>query len=431
MNQKITIRLKTRVLPALVGILLAVQIIAPNDGWMILLVGLGAAWLGSYLWVRALARHLRIRREMRFGWAQVGDRLEERFTLSDSSWLPALWVEVADHSNMPDYQVGRVTAVGGSSENRWLTQSVCQRRGVYSLGPTSLRSGDPFGIYSLEIHDPRQVNLMVTPPVVPLPTIEVAPGGRSGEGRPKPDAPERTVSAATVREYAPGDSLRWVHWRTTARKGRYFVRLFEGTPAGDWWIVLDLDQSVQVGSDQDSTLEHAIILAASLADRGLRMRRAVGLAANGSQLSWVPPRQGSGQRWEILRSLALVTPGKRSLSDLLARMKPAFGRQASLLIITPNVREDWTESLLSLIWTGAVPTVLLLDPLSYGSDENPAGMVSALHQMGIAHNLIPRQLLERPEARPGQTGVWEWRISPTGRAIPVRKPQDFSWKELI
>jgi hypothetical protein len=74
------LKLNTRLLPALVGLLLLMQLIVPYRGWLILLVGLGGGWLVSYLWARSLAQGLRLTRETRFGWAQVGDRLEERFT---------------------------------------------------------------------------------------------------------------------------------------------------------------------------------------------------------------------------------------------------------------------------------------------------------------------------------------------------------------
>jgi len=430
MNAEPRIHLKSRLLPVLVAILILLQILAPYDGWLILLAGLGGAWLSGYLWVRVLAKNLSIHREMRFGWAQVGDRLEERFTLSNHNWVPALWVEVIDHTSMPDYRVSRATGVGGSSTNRWITQGVCNQRGLFTLGPTSLRSGDPLGIYSLEINDPKSANLMITPPIVPLPSIEVAPGGRSGEGRPKPDAPEQTVSTSGVRQYVAGDSLRWIHWRTTARRDELYVRLFEGTPAGDWWIVLDMDQSVQVGEGQNATQEHGIILAASLADRGLRTQRSVGLVANSQNLVWLPPKQSDAQRWEILRALALAEPGDRSLRDLLAGIKPSLGKDASLILITPNMSGKWLEALLPLYWIGVVPTVLLLDPVSFGGTDRVGDILPSLVDLGIAHYVIPREFLDRPEARPGQAGHWEWRVSPSGKAIPISKPQDMSWREI-
>jgi uncharacterized protein (DUF58 family) len=430
MDANVRLRLNSRLVPALVLVLLVVQFIAPYDGWLILLVGLGAAWLAAYLWARSLARHLRLRREMRYGWAQVGDRLEERFTLNNSGLLPAIWVEVRDHTLMPGYQVSRSTGVSAHSSNRWTTQSVCHQRGLFQLGPTSLLSGDPLGIYQVEIHNPDKTSLLVTPPVVPLPSIHVAAGGRAGEGRPRPDAPERTVSAAGVREFTPGDSLRWIHWRTSARKQKFYVQLFDGTPAGDWWILLDMDRSAQAGSGQDSTEEHSVILAASLAERGLRSGKAVGVAAGGDKTAWLPPSEGSGQRWRLLRSLAMLSTGTLSLGQMLARIQPALGQRASLLIITANTREDWLPSLLPLMWAGAVPTVLLFDPATFGAENNASGLAHRLGDLGIAHYVIPRELLDRPEVRPGQRGKWEWRIMPTGRAVAVSRPDDLEWKEL-
>ena len=137
------LHLNTRLLPALVGLLLVLQLVVPYRGWLMLLVGLGGAWLVSFLWARSLGRGLRLMREMRFGWAQVGDRLEERFTLVNAGFLPGLWVEVVDHATMPDYSASRVTGVGGTSQVRWHTEGVCTCRGLFTLGPTTLRTGDP------------------------------------------------------------------------------------------------------------------------------------------------------------------------------------------------------------------------------------------------------------------------------------------------
>jgi uncharacterized protein (DUF58 family) len=438
-TQEPRLRLKTRLLPVLVGVLLVLHSVRPYRGWLILLVGLGGAWLVSYLWARSLARGLRLVREMRFGWAQVGDRLEERFTLFNDGVLPGLWVEVLDHTTMPDYRGSRVTGVGGGSQIRWHTQGTCTRRGLFTLGPTTLRTGDPFGVYSVTLQYPDSTTLMVTPPILPLPTIEVAPGGRAGEGRPRANAPERTVSVASVRDYIHGDSLSWIHWRTSARRDALFVKLLDGTPAGDWWIFLDLDQSVQSGGGQDSTEEHGVILAASLADQGLRLGRAVGLVADGDELIWLPPQEGDSQRWTILRALALVDLGSRPLAEVLARARPRVGERTSLVIITPNVDGDWIEALWPLLRRGAIPTVLLLDSVSYAETvpdrpNDAAGDVvvfsELLSDLGITCYVITRDLLDRPESRPGRQGWWDWRVSPLGRALTSRRPRELMWKVL-
>ncbi|HMQ54949.1 MAG TPA: hypothetical protein PKD98_22910, partial [Anaerolineae bacterium] len=132
------LKLNSRLLPGLVILLLVMQLAFPYKGWTILLVGLGSVWGLGYLWARQLARHLSFQREIRFGWAHVGDRLEERFTLTNNGLVPAVWVEVIDETRMPGYSASRVTGVGGHSQNRWTTAGVCTQRGLFTLGPTTL-----------------------------------------------------------------------------------------------------------------------------------------------------------------------------------------------------------------------------------------------------------------------------------------------------
>ncbi len=427
---QIRIQINSRLLPILVALLLVMQVIDPFRGWMILLGALGGAWLISYLWALSLARGLGLTREMRFGWAQVGDRVQERFTLVNVNPAPCIWVEIIDHSTMPGYRAGRVTGVGGQSTNRWYAEGQCTRRGLYTLGPTSLQTGDPLGIYTISLHYAECADLMVTPPVLPLPTIDVAPGGRAQEGRPRPNAPERTVNAASVRDYSPEDSLRWIHWPTSARRDSLFVRLFDSTPSSDWWIILDANRSCQVGEGQDSTLEHGVILSASLSNQGLQAGRGVGLVANGAELVWRPPKRGDHHRQEILRALALLKAGEKPLGDLLARLPPNFGRRHSLVIITADVSGDWADSLLAFMRRGVVPTVLLLDPISFGGEEDGNVLGALLSEVGIAHTIITQDLLNRSEAEPGRQGHWEWRISATGRALPIRQPRDTAWRSL-
>ena len=427
---KSSIRLDARLLPLLVIVLLILQLVDPSRVWMVLLVGLGGLWLISFLWARSLNKHLTLLREMRYGWVQVGDALEERFTLKNSGWLPATWVELDDHSSLPGYDASLATGVDGVGTNRWRKKGTCNRRGLYQLGPTSLYTGDPFGIYSVTLTDPAKAMLMVMPPVVPLPPLEIIPGGYSGEGRPIPDAPERTVDASSVREYMPGDSIRLVHWKTTARREKPYVRLFDGTPATDWWVLLDLQSEAQAGIGEEFTEEHGIILAASLADRGLRSHRGVGLIVNGISLDWLPPRAGMGQRWEILRRLALAAPGSTPLAEVLERARPNLGRNASLLIISPTSRQDWLDAVPLLRRRGIRPTVLLLDLHSFDPKRNNAGVVTGLKKMQVACHMLPREIFDRPEAQPGTHGQWEWRTSALGKAIPVRAPEDHSWRRL-
>jgi len=369
-------------------------------------------------------------REVRFGWAHVGDLLEERFTLINDGWAPAVWVEVLDRSTMPSYDPSRVSGVDRYSETHWQTKGMCMRRGLYMLGPTTIVCQDPFGIYRVEKDYPAFSTMAVMPPVLPLPAIEIAPGGRAGEGRTRTDAPERTVDAASVRDYIPGDSLRWIHWRTSARKGSLHVRLFDGMPVGDWWIFMDMDRSCQAGEGENSTEEHAVVLAASLANRGISEGRAVGLVGQGErELFWIPPREGETQLWGILRALAMISPAGRSLGELLKQLSPRESARSSLILITPEVTGRWLEPLLMLVRRGIQPTVLLLDPASYGGKGDPGLLSAQLTECGIAQYVFTRDLLDRPELHPGTPGGIKWKVTPRGRAI-ITETVDLSWKVL-
>lgn len=434
-----TVRLNSKVLP-LIGLLaLGMQILDPSRAWVILCVGIGGVWLICRWWAYGLARSLRFEREMRFGWAQVGDRLEERFTLTNEFVLPATWVTLQDHSTLPDHYGSVATGVDGSSTSQWKLTTQCTKRGVYTLGGVSMETGDPLGIYTVLMEDPTSATLAVMPPVVALPEFQILASGWSGEGKPHRHALQETINTSHLREMQPNDPVRLIHWKATARhsisedrEGRisqFLVRQFEGAPAGDWWIVADLDQASQLGLGWDSTEEHTIILAASLAAQGLNTDHPLGLSINGANPEWIPPRRNEYQLRSLLKALAVASPSDLPLKDYLQRLGPSISRHCSLLIITANADAQWTESLLPLMWRGVMPTLFLLDPLTFGG-QTPTGPVSALFQsMGIPCHIIPRELLDRPQARPGREGEWEWRISGTGKAVPVRTAQD-EWRGL-
>jgi uncharacterized protein (DUF58 family) len=425
------VRFNSVLLPLLTIAMLVMQLIDPSKVWQAMVAAFGGAWLISWLWARSLRDHIRLTREVRFAWAQVGDKLEEQFTLTNDGLVPATWVEVVDHSTLPDYSAGRAIGIGNQESNTWHTTGVCTQRGVYTLGGTTLRSGDPLGIFNVEVYHPESATLMVMPPVVPLPLVEITPGGWLGDGRPRPNSPEQTVNALTVHEYQHGEPLRQIHWPTTARRNSLYTRILDGSPANDWWIVLDADANTQAGHGWESTLELGVILATSLVDRGLRARHSVGLFANGEQTVWVKPKQNDeNHRLQIMRALATLKPGELSLSNLLGRAGPTLGHRTSLIIITPSVNSEWLTSLTSLIWRGISPTVLLMDPSSFGSTDRADALAEVLAQMGVPRFIVDRSLLLRPEARPGWRGQWEWRIMPTGKAVSTRPPGDMSWRKL-
>jgi len=426
-------KLNSILFPLLAVLMLILQIVDPSTVWKALSIAFGGAWLIAWFWARTLAKNLWLTREMRYEWAQVGDTLEEQFTLTNDSFLSAAWVEVRDHSTLPNYSASRATGAGGDETNTWHTRGVCTRRGVYTLGGATLQSGDPFGIYTVEIDQTESSTLVVMPPVIPLPALEIAPGGWTGDGRSYSNSFEQTINVLTVREHQEGEPLNMIHWPTTAHRGKLYSRMLDSSPVSDWWIVLDADAKVQAGHDWESTTELGVILAASLAARGLQSRRSVGLLSSGlnhEQTIWLKPQSTKQQRLQIMRSLAMLEPGKLPLAELLERAAPAFGQRSSLIVISPSLKNEWLSPLLQLGRKGISPTVLLMDPSTFGAPHRADLFANVLAEIGIPRFIFGCDLLQQSAANPALRSKREWRIMPTGKAVSTRPQSDMAWRKL-
>jgi hypothetical protein len=71
-----------------------------------------------------------------------------------------------------------------------------------------------------------------------------------------------------------------------------------------------------------------------------------------------------------------------------------------------------------------------MDPASFGAQQSSEALAGLLAEMGLPRFILNRDLLQRPEARPGWRGQWEWRVTPTGKAVPMQPPGDLSWRRL-
>jgi uncharacterized protein (DUF58 family) len=147
-------------------------------------------------------------------------------------------------------------------------------------------------------------------------------------------------------------------------------------------------------------------------------------------LIWLPPREGMPQMWEILRALAMIKPGRRTLEDLLSRLNPRDSARSSVILVTPNVEGRWLGPLLGLRERGIRPTVLLLDPASYGGKPGAGGISAQLTESEIAGYVFTREALDRPELHPRAVPQFKWKTTPRGRAIMAEAP-DLSWKTLL
>ncbi len=420
----------------LVPLALLNQIVTPHPIWIVLLVMLTGMYSLGYYWVRRQAQNVTLRR-VRIGTLLVaGDALREEFELRNESDLPVLWAEFIDHSNLPNYEPGRVVACGGHGVYRWNSQVECRHRGVYQLGPHTLFLGDPFGLFSLQLVFDQTEVVLIYPRVAHLPPL-VLPAGNAGGAARRRRPLWGALPSASVREYQMTDSLRYIHWPITAHRGALMVKELEIEPSGACWIVLDLNEAAHSGQDEINTLEYSIIVAASIAAELLSTgeRRAVGLlAVSGARplrnsgfadesagdgasaiaadvaavhtfeaaeqsAILLSPQTGQAQLWQILAALAPVQATNVSLAELLRSSRNALGRRRTLIVITAQGDnftgdQDWIAELVHLQSLGLVSSVVLVtNPQATGNAQANAIPESVSDQAAAPDRL--RSLLAR------------------------------------
>jgi len=337
----------------------------------------------SYLWAWSNLRGLRVERETFTHRSQVGDEARERITIRNLWGFPKLWVELLDQSDMPNHGTGFVTYLPAHERRRWSARTLCTMRGKFRLGPATLISGDPFGIFRLERPIPGTNEVLVYPRTTPLPGFSLPsaelPGGQDVKSR----AFHITPNVSTIREYQPGDSFNRIHWRSTARLNQLMVKEFELDPTAEVYIVLDMQERVQqilaparavrgprpLGEQRiaESTEEYSVQAAASIARHLLEQNRMLGLISWGQHREVIPAERESRQLFKILEALAVLRAhGAQPLAEVLAAESVRFGRNCTLVIITPSLDERWVASLQHLLYRGARAVVVLVEPQSFG-----------------------------------------------------------------
>lgn len=372
--------------------------------WGSLAVAALLTW-SSLRWIE-LERHTRTRR------AEVGGLAEETLRIRNVGWLPKLWIEVRDASDLPGHRVGRVvTTLGRGQVRSWTVRTRCTRRGMFTLGPMALVGGDPLGLFESRRDLDRTAPFVVYPMSLPLEGIELPSGFLGGGQVIRRRAQFATSNVRSVRLYQPGDALSRIHWPTTARRRELFTKEFELDPIADFWIVLDMHRDVHVGEGPDeadalespapwlepppayelppSTEEYAVSAAASLARRFLDDGKSVGLVAHAQRRVVVRPDRGERQQHKLLSTLAIIrAAGRHGLSDVISTETNEFTRNTMLVVVTPAPTLRWIDGLRALRHRGVRSLVVLVDGGSFGSALSSQGALAALASSGIPTRVV-------------------------------------------
>jgi uncharacterized protein (DUF58 family) len=333
------------------------------------------------LWMRRAVRQLSGERRY-INRAFTGDRVEVRLTVRNGGWLPLLWVEI-DESMPLNLRAAPFErrVIGLGSHETWTTEYalLCQRRGRYAIGPTTLRTGDPLGLARHQLTLGEREELIIYPRIVPLAQLGLPT--RSPLATLPTSSPifEDTSRLLSVRDYRRGDPPRRVHWRATARTGQLVVKQYQPAIARETMICLDLnEEGYPTARYRHDAIELAIVVAASLANHAIvREGLPVGLTtqppdrtpdsrtteAEPTRNLRLPPRHERAHLIRILETLAeveLVRGTARPFDPLLRRDWLDLAWGGTVVVITGRADLPLTEALLQLRRGGLAVALILV-----------------------------------------------------------------------
>ena len=390
----------------------------------------------SLFWAWTGVNWLRVGRRSNARTAEVGQVIEEEFRLTNLGRVPKLWVEVRDQSTLPGHYASRVVGwIGGKKWRGWRVKTACRERGRFELGPISVRSGDPLGIYQMERKIDLRHILLVYPLVYefrefPLP-VGYLPGGQALRRR----THMTTTNASGVREYVNGDSINRIHWGLSAKRNKLVVKEFELDPMTELFIALDLYEGVHFdlrevlldeGMDDapvltannaadatmvemvepkadaratgapeqlyplpPSTEEYAISIAASVAKHFLRQDRSVGLGGYAKHREIITGERGERQLNKLMETLAVLkADGEMPFERMLRAELPQLSRGTTVVAISPSPDLHWAEAVQQATRSGLRVVAIVLEVQTFGGSASNADVIAALAETGAVVRTI-------------------------------------------
>ena len=314
----------------------------------------------------------------------LGDELDLEVEIANNKPLPLPWIEIDDE--IPQ-QITMLTGKPSPSPNpgrmeinhlfpiMWYEKVTrryrvsCPHRGFHTFGPTRISTGDLMGMVSTDttLHD--EDTLIVYPKIVPLDRLGIPSAHLFGEVRAKRRIYEDPVLTLGVRDYQSGDSLKRIHWKSTARTGQLQTRIFEPSTTLDMGVFLDVRTTVPpyYGTMPHLT-ELAIMTAASMCYYAMLEGYRVGLYVNewryqAKEAVRIPPSQHSEQLPHILENLAGIdaAPGECMPMPTLVLMEGAgLPWGSAVVVISAAPTEGLLSSLEKIKRAGRVVALIII-----------------------------------------------------------------------
>jgi uncharacterized protein (DUF58 family) len=284
-------------------------------------------------WVRLASRPPQVRRRGAARDVVEGDDIRVELEVRATSTLPPPTLVAHER---PGRLGERRVELGRVGRRRYAAGYELERvpRGRYAFEAVRLTIEDPFSLARAEIVQGEPQALVVYPRLVALERLFSEGGAHAQEGRRLLLQRPTGFELHSVRGYAHGDSLRKVHWRSTARRGQLMVKELEDAPRDEVAVLLDGDETAVVGE----SFEVATRAAGSILQAHRRRRRRCALVVNSAALE--TQAVASDANWRrALEILAAAEPTARTPAFALLQADGGgvAARSLELVVVTSRI----------------------------------------------------------------------------------------------
>ena len=326
-------------------------------------VAVGLLLLNPVAWaaVRVADRPLRLHRRTRRHEHWEGEDVELDVELECERRLPTASVTLVETIE----RVGRrLTPLARRGLDRRGARYVLRRlpRGRYGFPGASAMLDDPFGLQQRGVELPGTAAVLVFPRIADLDTLFSEGGPGAHQGRRILLRRPVGYDVHGVREYEHGESLRRVHWPTTARRAQLMVKELEDSPRDEVAVVLDAACG-SAGTPPDSSFDVQVRSAGSILRTHLRRGRRAALVVNGRVVEAHRVHSLDGDWRHALELLAAAEPGgARPAAALLTDDAGPAARARELALVTASLTGPLVDRLLqralghlgvSVVWVDA------------------------------------------------------------------------------
>lgn len=349
----------------------------------------------AQVWGKYSLRRLEYSRHLSTFRAFCGDEVTFELSLANRKVLPLPWVQIEEEldeqlllpesvSTSPSHRPGRVVLknlmpLGWYHKVKRIYTVRCMKRGYFAFGPTRIQTGDYFRFHVKEMEVEDTAYLMVYPRIVPLSRLGIRSRDPFGDLRLRRHLFHDPVRVSSVREYAPGDPMKRINWKASARVGQLQTKVFEHTTSMDLAIFFDVRTVRQpFWGEVTQLLETGTIATASIANHLVEKGYRVGLYVNhpfpeSGRLIKIPPSGNPAQLQHILEGLAMVGQTESIAIDKFVREQGGDLPWVSTLVVVTAVPTPALVDTLAGFYRAGRPVALVVIG-GEGPESGPGGL---------------------------------------------------------